>query len=59
MIKLFRNKKAYNYPCRLSIISWQEFVDNYRTFAADIECDIERIQQLLDNYKEPNNTKFG
>jgi len=28
MIKLFRSKKAYNYPCRLSIISWQGHVES-------------------------------
>lgn len=29
--------------------SWQEFVDNYRTFAAEINCDVEQVQELL-NY---------
>lgn len=28
--------------------SWQEFVDNYRTFAADIDSDIKRVRELLD-----------
>lgn len=28
--------------------SWQEFVDNYRTFAADIDSDIKRVRKLLD-----------
>ncbi len=30
---------------------WQEFVDNYRTFAADIKCDIKRARELLDDAK--------
>jgi len=25
------------------IISWQELVDNYQTFAADIECGIKQM----------------
>jgi hypothetical protein len=28
-------------------ILWQEFVDNYRTFATEIECDVKRIQELF------------
>lgn len=30
--------------------SWQEFVDNYRTFAIDIECNVKRVRELLDIY---------
>jgi hypothetical protein len=30
---------------------WQEFVDNYRTFAAEIECDVKRVRELLDELK--------
>ena len=28
---------------------WQEFVDNYRTFTAEIECDLKRVRELLDD----------
>jgi hypothetical protein len=31
----------------LVIISWPEFVDNYRTLSAESECDVEQVQQLL------------
>jgi t-SNARE complex subunit (syntaxin) len=26
---------------------WQEFVDNYRTFTAELECDVKRVRELL------------
>lgn len=32
---------------RLRLSSWQELVDNYRTFAVEVECDVKRVRKLF------------
>ena len=49
MTELFRYKNIYSLICRYSRISWQELVDNYRTFAAEIESDVKQVRELLDD----------
>jgi hypothetical protein len=40
-----RSKKDLENEIR---IAWQELVDNYRTYAVEIDCDIRRARELLD-----------
>ena len=37
--------------------TWQEFVDNYRTFVEEIECDVKRVRELLNDAEDISDDK--